>query len=187
MSVLGEHLGGQLRQVDISSRHGAGDTQLALFAVGDLLAVLVQEVRLEARKRSADGRVVIRLVQLKGHGDTQQLAQSVGVLDVSVGAVNAADTLAAAVDELQAALPDGQLLEHLRTDDRGGDMVLVDVFVNKQDILALCFSEDMDLSASPQGRQNIVSGDRKIEGRHAHLDIVKAGGDLKLSDYRVGK
>ena len=108
--IFGKHLGGQFRQVDISSRHRTGNAQLTFLAVGDLVPVSVKKVRFEARERSADRGVVISLVKLKSHRDAQYLAEPVCVFDMGVGTVDAADALASAVDELQAALSDGELL-----------------------------------------------------------------------------
>ena len=45
--------------------------------------------------------------------------------------------------------------------------MFVDVFVDKQNILALFFGKDMNLSACPKRREYIVGGDRKIEGGDA--------------------
>ena len=117
IGVLGKHLGGKLGEIDIAARHCARNAQLAFFAVGNNSALVVEQQRLKAAQRSADRSIVISLVELESHGNTEQLAESVGVFNARVRAVYAADTLAARIDELERAFSHGKLFEHLRTDD----------------------------------------------------------------------
>ena len=187
IGVLGKDLGGQLGKIDIAARHCTRYAQLALFAVGNNSALVVEQQRLKAAQRSADRSVVISLVKLEGHGDAQQLAESVGVFDARVRAVDAADTLAARIDELERAFSHGKLFEHLRTDDRGRDAVLVDIRVDEQNILALLLGENMDLGACPKRSEDIVGRNREVKRRNAHFDIVSRRAYLKLPDNRVCK
>ena len=65
--------------------------------------------------------------------------------------------------------------------------MFVYIFVDKEDILALGFGQDVNFRSRPQGCEDIVGGDRKIERSDAHFNIVKAGSDLELPDDTVGK
>ena len=174
-------LGSLLGAVEIAARHlRAADPELAGGAGRQTVELLVHDVEAHVVERLADGNILLIVVQQISRREDGALGRTVSVVHVvALGRLQGRELLAAHGEVLQRTVVHirGKLVAHLRGDERVGDAVGVEVFVEVRQVEADVFTYYIYGGAA---------GQRGIHIHHAGVEAVAGiGGHMTLGRQPV--
>jgi len=172
--ILDIGLCGLFGAVEVAAAHlGAGDPEFAHGADGEAVELLVDDIEFQVVQRLTDGNVQFVILYPVFRDEDDTFRRAVDVVHLVIGRrIKRREFLATHRQITQRMVLDigGELVAHLRGDERMGDALAVEVFVQVRQIQADVVPYDVDTRSAGQGGVKVHHADIKtVAGVGGHL------------------